>query len=167
MANDKDIPIELTPDFSGFSYSYTCFIVFIYLFILTARRDMSIFIKINTFGVIFTMIIITFIITVGITGLRNCDYEYTMYKDNNGPDYVPNNLLPNGKTEILLFASGYSHLMGVLGGGFYLHNISLPIYRASKNPKNNVRDMFLGFSVVCMSYILCGTLGAFGFNNRK
>lgn len=166
MANGKNVPIELAPDFTQFSYSYTCLVVFLYLFILTARRDMSIFIKINTFGVIFTMIIITFIITVGITGLRNCDYEYTLYKDNNGADYVPNNLLPDGKTEILLFGSAYSHLMGVLGGGFYLHNISLPIYRASKNPKNNVRDMFLGFSVVCMSYIICGTLGALGFNNR-
>ena len=61
---DKEIEFDM--DFSGFSYSYTTFIIFIYLFVLTARRDMSIFIKINTFGVIFTMIIILYIITVGI-----------------------------------------------------------------------------------------------------
>ena len=53
--------------------------------------------------------------------------------------------------------------MGLLGGGFYLHNISIPIYRNSKNSKNNVRDMFIGFFVVALSYILCGTLGTFGF----
>jgi len=163
LSNGKDIPIDFEMDFTGFSYSYTCFIVFLYLFILTARRDMSIFIKINTFGVIFTMIIILFIIYVGITGLRTSEFVYVMYKDNTGEDY--SNHLPNGKTEILLFAKNYSHLMGILGGGFYLHNISLPIYRNTKDPKNNVRDMFMGFSVVCMSYIVCGSLGALGFGS--
>jgi hypothetical protein len=57
--------------------------------------------------------------------------------------------------------------MGILGGGFYLHNISIPIYRNSKNSKNNLRDMFIGFFVVALSYILCGILGTFGFQNLK
>ena len=56
-------------------------------------------------------------------------------------------------------------MLGILAGGYYLHNISLPIYKDSKNPKNNVRDMFLGFLMVCMSYIICGTLGVYGFAN--
>lgn len=55
--------------------------------------------------------------------------------------------------------------MGILGGGFYLHNISIPIYRNSKNPEKNVRDMFIGFLCVALSYILCGVLGTFGFSN--
>lgn len=57
--------------------------------------------------------------------------------------------------------------MGILGGGFYLHNISLPIYRNSKNPEHNVRDMFLGFLAVALSYIVCGVLGSIGFSNRS
>ena len=164
LKTGADIKINFDMDFSGFSYSYTCFIVFVYLFILTARRDMSIFIKINTFGVIFTMIIICYIITVGIQGLSSTNYEYVMYKDNSpGTNY--NNHLKNGDTEILLFAANYGPLMGILGGGFYLHNISLPIYRNSKNPENSVRDMFLGFLVVALSYIICGSLGALGFGS--
>jgi hypothetical protein len=165
LKTGADIDISFDMDFSGFSYSYTCFIVFVYLFILTARRDMSIFIKINTFGVIFTMIIICYIITVGIQGLSSTKYEYVMYKDNTGDDY--NNHLKNGDTEVLLFAANYGHLLGILGGGFYLHNISLPIYRNSKNPENSVRDMFLGFLVVALSYIICGTLGALGFGSAN
>mmetsp|Transcript_3683 Transcript_3683/g.5551 ORF Transcript_3683/g.5551 Transcript_3683/m.5551 type:complete len:115 (+) Transcript_3683:422-766(+) len=66
---------------------------------------------------------------------------------------------------IILFASNYSPLMGILGGGYYLHNISLPIYRNSKNPEHNVRDMFIGFSVVCISYCICGVIGTFGFSS--
>lgn len=55
--------------------------------------------------------------------------------------------------------------MGTLGGGFYLHNISLPIYQNSKKPEKAVRDMFIGFFLVCMSYILCGVLGMYGFKS--
>ena len=66
---------------------------------------------------------------------------------------------------MILFASAYSHLMGTLGGGFYLHNISLPIYQNSKRPEKAVRDMFIGFFLVCMSYILCGVLGMYGFKS--
>jgi hypothetical protein len=76
-------------------------------------------------------------------------------------------LPPSSKSQIILFGGSYNHLMGILGGGFYLHNISLPIYRNSKNPKNNVRDIFLGFFVVCLSYIFCGILGAIGFSSKE
>jgi amino acid permease len=58
--------VNLDLDFSEFSYSYTCIIIFIYLNIITNRRDMGIFIRINTFGVIFTVIIIVFIATIGL-----------------------------------------------------------------------------------------------------
>jgi hypothetical protein len=54
--------------------------------------------------------------------------------------------------------------MGILGGGYYLHNISLPIIRNSKNPENNVRDVFIGYFLVFLSYVLCGTLGYYGFS---
>jgi hypothetical protein len=56
--------------------------------------------------------------------------------------------------------------MGTLGGGFYLHNISLPIYQNSKKPEKAVRDMFIGFMVVCFSYITCGVLGMYGFKSN-
>lgn len=64
-----------------------------------------------------------------------------------------------------MFGSNYYNLLGTLAGGYYLHNISLPIYQNSKEPKKAVRDMFIGFSCVCLSYIICGTVGAIGFQN--
>ena len=72
-----------------------------------------------------------------------------------------------GKQEIILIGENYSPMLGILAGGYYLHNISLPIYKDSKNPKNNVRDMFIGFLMVCLSYIICGTLGVYGFKNLE
>jgi len=57
--------------------------------------------------------------------------------------------------------------LGIITGGFYCHNISLPIYRDNKQPEHNVRDMFFGFTVVAISYIICGVLGSIGFSNTN
>jgi len=54
--------------------------------------------------------------------------------------------------------------MGILGGGYYLHNISLPIIRNAEKPENNVRDVFLGYFLVFLSYAICGFFGYYGFS---
>lgn len=56
--------------------------------------------------------------------------------------------------------------MGILGGGYYLHNISLPIVRNSAKPENNARDVFIGYFLVFISYILCGLFGYYGFTGH-
>ena len=53
--------------------------------------------------------------------------------------------------------------MGILGGGYYLHNITLPIMKNNKYQENNVRDLFWGYFFAFLSYIFCGLLGYFGF----
>ena len=52
---------------------------------------MSIFIKINTLGVIFTIIIIISIIGIGIYALSVSNYEYVSFKDNIIKDVNPPN----------------------------------------------------------------------------
>ena len=64
---------------------------------------------------------------------------------------------------ITLASSSFPPLMGILGGGFYFHNISLPVIRNSRNPENNVRDVMIGYVLVLITYIICGSLGYFGF----
>ena len=53
--------------------------------------------------------------------------------------------------------------MGILGGGYYFHNIALSVCRNARNPENNVRDVFLGYLATFLTYVLCGSLGYFGF----
>lgn len=73
LISGKDKPPGFINDrsvnFSEFSYTWTVIIVFIILMLLTAKKDMSIFIKAATYGVIFTIIIIIFVIVVGIYGI--------------------------------------------------------------------------------------------------
>ena len=126
--------------------------------IITARKDISIFIKLNTYGVVFTLAIISYIIGQGIYALSVGKFEFGDHLQ------IPETPSDDSIATIGLFSAGYAHLMGILGGGFYLHNMSLPIYRNSKKPEHNYRDIFLGFCVVCLSYIFCGVFGYIGFS---
>ena len=63
----------------GLSYSYTCLIIFGLLWLLTIKRNMAIFVKLNTIGVIFTIIIVIFIVSNGIYALSTSKYEYVVY----------------------------------------------------------------------------------------
>jgi len=62
-----------------------------------------------------------------------------------------------------IVGSHFAVLMGILGGGFYFHNISLPVIRNSKNPENNERDVFIGYFLVFLTYCFAGVLGYYGF----
>jgi hypothetical protein len=47
----------------------------------------------------------------------------------------------------------------------FVDSCLLPIYaRNSANPKNNARDVFIGYFLVFISYSLCGVMGYFGFS---
>jgi len=61
-----------------------------------------------------------------------------------------------------LVGSHFAVLMGILGGGFYFHNISLPVIRNSKNPENNERDVLIGYFLVFLTYCFAGVLGYYG-----
>ena len=61
--------MNINPSFDEFSYSYTCLLLVIVLFILGMKKDVSVFLKLSSYGVIFTFIIILFIIYTGITSL--------------------------------------------------------------------------------------------------
>jgi solute carrier family 38 (sodium-coupled neutral amino acid transporter), member 9 len=146
--------ISTSIDFSEFSYSYTCIIVMVVLMGMTAIRKLGFFVKFNTFGVIFIFMIIAFILSVGVYGFTSTHYTFTL----------PDNPSQRDPFFIKLFSLDFAPLMGILGGGYYLHNITLPIIRNSANPKNNARDVFIGYFLVFISYSLCGVMGYFGFS---
>ena len=106
-----------------FSYTWSVIIVFILLMLLTAIRKMSIFVKFNSFGVVFTVIIITFVLSTGIYALTKGKYEFPTYLENTDGQDPTDDI-----SRLALFSGNIGPLMGILGGGYYLHNISLNIY---------------------------------------
>jgi amino acid transporter len=151
----SDKPLNTNVDFGEFSYSWTCIIVMVIMMGMTSIRNLKVFVTINTYGVIFIFMILAFIIGVGIYSFTNTSFTFTQ------PTPAESEL-----TWIKLFSGDYGPLMGMLGGGYYLHNITLPIIRNAKHPEKNVRDVFIGYFMVFLSYAVCGILGYFGFSGH-
>ena len=57
--------------------------------------------------------------------------------------------------------------MGIVGGGFYFHNMALPIVANAANPKKTPRNILIGFICVFMTYSLVGVAGVYGFSGIK
>jgi amino acid transporter len=132
-------------------------------FTMSIPKDTSIYAKINSFGVIFIMIIIITISGVGIYSMTNTNYTY----DKDTYDIYHAQKAVDVKTPYLsyisLFQTPFAPLCGVLGGGFYFHNIALSVCKNARNPENNVRDVFLGYLATFVTYVICGVLGYYGF----
>jgi len=143
-------PISTDVDFKEFSYSYTCIIVMTLLMGLTLIRKMGLFVKFSTYGVIFVFIILLFIIGMGIYGFTNTKYVFHHTTD-------------TSVSEIKLFNGDYPPLLGILGGGYFLHVITLPIIKNAKKPEDNAKNVFIGYFLTFLSYTVCGILGYFGF----
>jgi hypothetical protein len=121
----------------------------ILLIILTMIRKIGLFVKFSSYGVIFVFILLFFIIGMGIYGFTNT--HYVLYQTT------------QNESEINLFSQNYPPLLGILGGGYFLHVITLPIIKNAKKPEDKAKNVFIGYSLTFLSYTLCGIFGYFGF----
>jgi hypothetical protein len=64
---------------------------------------------------------------------------------------------------ISLFGSNFSTLAGMLGIGYFLHTVSIPIVKNNRNQENNERDVTIGYVLVALTYIIVGVMGYIGF----
>ena len=134
---------------------------------MTLRRDLDIYIRLNTIGVLGIIILMVYLLITGIVGIAQTDYTTSkeVYDDYIAQKEAGDN--PTYLAYIQLFASQYARLMGILGGGFYLHNISLPIIARNPNPKTNERDLFIGYFMVYVTYVTFGVVGYMGFSAEE
>lgn len=135
---------------------------------MTAPKSVAIYVKINSFGVIFICVVALYISALGFYSLSNTDFIYSKEDYIKYLDLHPTkeSRVKDYKGYIGMVESNFPPLMGILGGGFYFHNISLPVIRNSKNPENNARDVFIGYFLVFICYCFVGTLGYYGFNGK-
>lgn len=57
--------------------------------------------------------------------------------------------------------------MGILGGGFYFHNMSLSMVANAEKPEHNTRNILLGFILVFLTYSVIGVTGVYGFTGNQ
>lgn len=148
---------DIKPSFSRFSTSYCAIGLFPILVWLCSKKDLKIFMKVGSFGVVFVVFLMLFIVTTGIVSLENTTYMV-------GPPYKSDQTDWSSDNRILvMFSTQFSSLAGCLGTGYFLHTCSLPILKANRNPENNTRDLFWGYLMVFISYATVGVMGYIGF----
>lgn len=149
----------MTTDWSQFSLSYTCLILLVIVMAMTASRDTMYIQKINAFGVVFVIIFLIFIVATGVSSMGSTDYVYS----EEAFDTARAGTAGEYTALIPLFGSQYMPLMGILGGGFYFHNMSLCMVSNAKHPEHNARNIVLGYFLVFLTYSMIGILGVYGF----
>ena len=152
--------LDLEPSFSKYSTSYVSLALFPVLIILSSKKDLSIFQKLSSFGVMFVLFLICFIIYIGIMSFTDTNFVIGSSMDAFNMTIQQWN---ESTRYIVLVNKNFSPLAGLLCVGYFLHTCSLSIVRTAKEPAKNPRNVFLGYFFVYLSYVLCGALGYFGF----
>lgn len=119
-------------DFTKFSLAWTSIIIFIPLYLIVCMKDRSIFIKMSSFGVLFILIQIMFVVVIFFYSISNTKYSFTWIESEN---------IVEGQ-NIAMFKSNFQSLTGMLAAGYYLHQLGLPVILDNKNQENNTRDIF-------------------------
>ena len=153
----NDAEYKSDPQWSWFSSNYTAILIFAVLIIICSKKDIKIFMKIGSFGVIFVVMLMLFIIYTGIKALTNTEFSIGSYEESDESVWA------SKKRTLVLFNSNYPPLLGIMCAGYFLHTCSLSIVRSSKNPEKNTRDVYIGYLMVFISYAICGSLGYIGF----
>ena len=131
--------------------------------VITAKKDLSIFIRLMTYGSAFIIALVLFIIGFGFYGIGTTNYE-VLPTSEPVPCITRTDSGQHG--YIKLFNADFSPLAGALGIGYFLHTVSLPIVRNNAVQKNNERDVLVGYLLVGFTYMSVGLMGSIGFMGR-
>ena len=69
------------PTWEWFSGNYTALILFAIMTALCSKKDIKIFMKLGSYGVIFVVMLMIFIIYTGINALTNTDFKIGSYDE--------------------------------------------------------------------------------------
>ena len=144
-------------DYGRFSIVYASLITCALLFPFMIKKDINFLIRINTLGVYSMILINFFILYTFFTSVSNTSYDFQYLK----------NEKDSNLRHLQLFGPDISKLCGMLPLGFFSHSLILPILKNNRNQENNKRDLFLGYLMVCVSYILLGIAGYIGFSGSS
>ena len=106
------------------------------------------------------------IVVLAIYSFNNTEYRFGTTLENKETPWKDLHVV----RTIVLFTANFSPLASILNIGFYLHTCAVPILRNAKNPEDNSKNLFIGYTIVFISYVTIGSLGYYGmmgtlFNN--
>lgn len=117
--------------FSHFSQTYVALGLYVILLGVCLKRDLSIFIKISTYGAIVTGMIALVIVSIGIYAFSNTKFIAVFFPTQEQRELEIGEISTNVR-EIFMINANFSPLAGVLGIGFFLHPVSISIVRRNE-----------------------------------
>ena len=148
---------DLTPHFDKFSLFYCALVVCVIVFPLTILKEMQCITKFNSAGIYFVSALLIFVIYQGIATLATDNFHFE-YKEN---------IEGSEDRNLFLFGENIGLLVGTLSIGLFSHSVMLPIMNNNRNQENNQRDLFLGYVLVTLTYIIIGIMGYIGFSGSE
>ena len=110
--------------------------------------------KINSYGIYFSSLLIGFVIYNCIYSFTNTTYDF---------EYLINSESDTNR-HLYLFGESPLTLAGTLSMGLFCHSFVSPIMKNNEKQENNRRDLFIGYLLVCFTYMIIGLAGYIGFN---
>jgi len=120
-------------------------------------KEMSLIMKLNSYGIYFSSALIGFVIVYCFISLSNTTFDFQL-KVNTITDEV---------RHIYLFGEDPLKFAGTLSMGLFCHSFILPIMKNNAKPENNRRDLFIGYILVCLTYMIIGIAGYIGFSGSS
>jgi len=137
--------------------SYCSLVLFVVLVLINQAKDMKIFMRLSSFGVVFSIMLLVFIIGTGIFAFTDTNFSLGTMEQSDATIWAQD------ERTLVLANRNFPPLLGILCTGYFLHTVSMDIIRKSKTPEKAGRDMFWGYFLTFISYCIVGTLGYIGF----
>jgi len=142
------------PYFTSFSIFYCAIIVCTFLYPLINAKEMTFIMKINSYGIYFSVLLMGFVVYNFIYSLTDTNFDF---------QYIVNTEADKTR-HLYLFGENPLQLAGTLSMGLFCHSFILPIMKNNEKPENNRRDLFIGYTLVCFTYMIIGIFGYIGFS---
>ena len=114
-------------------YSSTWVSIFLYFLMvfICLKRNLSFFIKVLSYGAVSIVVISFYVISMGLYSMSNTNYELVWFPKESDKVYDFAQLDTNMR-KLMMFNTNFTPLAGMLGIGYFLHPVSIPIMRGNR-----------------------------------
>ncbi len=88
--SEDDVNYKQEPSWEWFGSNYTAVLILVIVTAICSKKDIKIFMKIGSYGVIFVCMLMVFIIYTGIKSLSDTDFSIGTMKQSDASDWKTN-----------------------------------------------------------------------------
>ena len=126
--DENQPPVQQDPVFEAFSSAYTSMLLYFIMVLVSSKRNLHAFIRLNSLSAIFFFMFVIVISGLGAYAFSNTQFQIGTTGESRTT--IWNDL--TAKRTIVYFTADFAPLAALLSTGFYLHTCAVPIMRSAK-----------------------------------